>query len=219
MHGLADPMDVTMQQQPELLRFTDGERWIHKSLALLMGLCGGTAAILYIGPLSILVGRRALVEDIHIYSGILLIVPIVVGLFSGAFRKDVKRLNRFADRDWEWLKSSTRRDGQIPVGKFNAGQKLNSAFVLGAILSMLLTGLVMRFGNSFAVSWRTGGTFFHDWMAYAIFIVIAGHIWFAQNDKTARRGMRTGKVPVEWAQAEHAAWANEELDKNNMPKH
>ena len=97
----------------------------------------------------------------------------------------------------------------MPVGKFNAGQKLNAAFTLGAILVMLGTGLVMRYGNSWPVRWRTGATFVHDWLSLLVLIVVCGHMWYAWRDPVARTGMRTGWVPVHWAAAEHAAWAAE----------
>ena len=63
-------------------------------------------------------------------------------------------------------------NGTLPIGKFNAGQKLNANFQLGGILMMLSTGLVMRFANHLADPLRTGATFVHDWMAYAILAVV-----------------------------------------------
>lgn len=198
-----------------LPRFTPSERWVHRATAALMGVCILTAAVLYIGPLSVAVGRRAVVEDIHVYAGIALPVPILLGLLSRAFRADVRRLNRFSPFDWEWLRSSDRRSGRYPVGKFNAGQKLAAAFFAGAILVMVGTGLVMRYANTWSVVYRTGATFVHDWLAYAIVAVVAGHLYFAGRDPLARRGMRTGRVPEEWARREHGEWAEQALAPTN----
>jgi formate dehydrogenase subunit gamma len=201
---------IPSPEPPHLLaRFTRGERWVHRSTAVLMSTCIVTAAILYLGPLSVAVGRRDLVETVHVYAGLGLPVPVVVGWLSAPFRRDAARLNRFTRDDWRWLRSGTRRDGRIPVAKFNAGQKLNAAFSLGAILVMLATGVVMRFGNAWPVAYRTGATFVHDWLAYAIVAVLAGHLWFAARDPVARHGMRTGSVPRGWAMREHAAWVGE----------
>ena len=47
--------------EPRLRRFSSGERWVHRSVALLIGVLLLTAAILYLAPLSQLVGRRHLV--------------------------------------------------------------------------------------------------------------------------------------------------------------
>jgi formate dehydrogenase subunit gamma len=199
-----------MPPQAELLRFAKSERWVHRSTAILMGICLLTAATLYFGPLSTLVGRRALVAWIHVIAGCCLPVPFLIGLVSKAFRADVRTLNRFTPADWRWLRPRERRRGKLPVGKFNAGQKLNANFQLGAIFTMLGTGLIMRFANHWPLSWRTGATFVHDWMAYAIFAVVVGHIWMATHDPYALGGMRTGYVPESWAKREHAAWAARE---------
>jgi len=193
----------------ELLRLTWSQRWVHRGVAALMGLCIATAAVLYIGPLSVLVGRRALVERIHVYAGIALPLPVVLGLLSQPFRADLRRLNRFSPMDWTWLRASDRRSGRLPVGKFNAGQKINAAFIAGAILVMLGTGLVMRYANHWPVSYRTGATWVHDWLAYGIAAMIAGHLYFATRDPMARRGMRTGLVTTQWARREHRRWAEE----------
>jgi formate dehydrogenase subunit gamma len=191
-------------------RFTAAQRWVHRGTATLMITCAVTAAVLYIPELSVLVNRRALVENVHVYAGIALPVPALLGLFSRASRADYGRLNRFTPDDWRWLRARDRRSGRIAVGKFNAGQKLNSAFVAGAIVVLLGTGLIMRFANPWPVSWRTGATFVHDWLSLATFVVVAGHLWFAWKDPEARRGMRTGQVTRGWARREHARWVAEQ---------
>lgn len=196
-----------MPQPRSLLRFTRSERWVHRTTGLLMAICLATAAILYIGPLSVAIGNRAIVEWVHVIAGLGLPVPFIVGLLSKAFRHDVQRLNRFSSSDWKWLSTRDRRDGRIPVGKFNAGQKLNANFQLGAMLAMVLTGSVMRFANHWSVEWRTGATFAHDWIAYAILAVVLGHMYMALRDPEALTGMRTGYVPEWWAKKEHATWA------------
>ncbi len=90
-------------------RFSAGERWIHLTLGVLMGVCIVTAALLYVDPLSALVGRRRLVASVHYGAGLLLPVPLVVGyLASAAFRADVRRLNRFLPTDGAWLRDLGR---------------------------------------------------------------------------------------------------------------
>ena len=160
-----------------------------------MLVCIITAAILYNGALAIRIGHRHTIELIHVYCGFALPVPILLGLFSRAYRADLGRLNRFAPSDWRWLRRRHRRDGTIRVGKFNAGQKLNAALTAGAILVLLGTGTLMYFVGLVRLSWRTGATFAHDWFALgARASLILGHIYFAIKDAEARRGMRTGRV-------------------------
>jgi formate dehydrogenase subunit gamma len=171
-----------------------------------MALCAGTAACLYFPPLAELVGRRLLVVTVHEISGLLLPVPVLVGLFSAAFRADLRRLNRFAKYDSEWLRLAVKRLKSRPAGKFNAGQKLYAAWIAGAVPVMLCTGLLMWFGGLLPWIPRTSAIFVHDWLALAIAAVLLGHIRMAYRDPLAREGMRTGYVRRSWAHREHPNW-------------
>ena len=192
-----------------LPRFTRAERWVHRTLGLLMGVLLITGAIMFFPDLSSIVGNRQIVTTLHDIAGWLVPVPLLLALLSRAFRKDAGRLNRFVPADWEWLRSRDRRSGRIRVGKFNAGQKLNASLTLGAVIVMFGTGMVMFWSSLFSDSIRTGATFVHDWVALALGILVIGHISMAYSDATARAGMRTGAVPEDWAVREHGAWAAE----------
>jgi formate dehydrogenase subunit gamma len=192
-----------------VLRFSRAERMVHRTTAALLIACILTAAILYNGPLAIGVGHRRLIELVHVYAGFALPVPIAVGLLSAAYRADIRRLNRFTSSDWRWLRSRSRRDGTIRVGKFNVGQKLNASLTAGSVLVLLVTGTIMWFPDLTRLSWRTGSTFVHDWFALGLGLLVLGHIFYALNDAEARRGMRHGRVSTRWAHHEHAAWADE----------
>ncbi|MEU5533879.1 cytochrome b/b6 domain-containing protein [Streptomyces sp. NPDC020362] len=190
-------------------RFSHAERWVHRTTALLMGVCVVTAACLYIPELAILVGRRALVVRIHECAGLALPVPVLLGLASRAFRHDLRFLNRFGPHDRTWLRAALVRDkrpSSRPAGKFNAGQKIYAAWIAGATLVMLATGLMMWFTHLTPLMWRTSATFVHDWLALTIGVVLAGHIGMALGDPEARRGLRTGSVSREWAKREHPLW-------------
>lgn len=193
----------------ELPRFGRSVRWVHGVTGALVLLCIGTAAVLYNSQLLVLVGHRPVVEFVHVWSGFALPVPIVAGLASRGYRADLRRLDRFTAHDWRWLRSRTRRDGRIPVGKFNAGQKLNGSLSAGAIAVLLLTGTVMYLPDLTPLGWRTGATLVHDWFSLALGLLVVGHVRFALRDPIAMRGMRTGTVPEPWARREHGAWAAE----------
>jgi formate dehydrogenase subunit gamma len=192
-----------------LVRFSRIEHAVHRAVAILMLTSISTAAILYNGFLAVPVGHRRLVKLVHVYSGFALLVPILIGAVSTAYRADVGRLNRFTHADWRWLHSRSRRDGSIPVGKFNAGQKLNAALSTGGIIVLLATGTIMYFPDLTRLSWRTGASFVHDWFALAIGLLVIGHILYALRDPESREGMRSGRVSVTWARANHSAWAAE----------
>lgn len=195
-----------------LARFSKAERALHWSVAVLMIVLILTGACLYLPVLSGLIGNRPTVQTIHIWSGFLLPIPIILAMFSRAFRRDAQRLNRFTAHDWSWLRSKKARARAtgVPVGKFNAGQKLYAAFALASIILMLGTGSIMTFNSYFPDFLRTGATFVHDWLSLAIVIVVVGHIYKALGDSTARMAMVTGRAPLSWAEKEHSAWAAEQ---------
>lgn len=197
-------------------RFSRGERWAHRTLGILVGILLVTGALLFFPDLGALVGNRQIVTTVHDVAGWLVPVPLVLALLSRAFRDDASRLNRFMPADWQWLRSRDRRSGRIPVGKFNAGQKLNASLTLGALIVLFGTGMVMFWSSLFTDSIRTGATFVHDWVALALGLLVLGHIWMSFNDATARSGMRTGVVPLAWAEREHPAWAREMVGEGDQ---
>ena len=164
---------------PSTPRFSRAEREVHRAVAVLMFTCMATAAVLYNGSLALLVGHRHLVELVHVWSGLALPVPMLLGAASAAYRADVLRLERLTRDDWRWLRSRRRRDGSIPVDRFNAGQKLNAALVVGSVLVLLGTGVLMGWTGLVRLSWRSGATFVHDWFALGLGLLVAGHVWFA----------------------------------------
>lgn len=200
----------TVEPTPsKLQRFSRTERAVHRTFAVLMIIAVLTAFVLYNGAISLWVGHRHLVELIHVYSGLALPVPVLIGLGSRCYRADLRRLNRFGASDWRWLRPRRGRRARAGVGKFNPGQKLNASLVAGATLVLIGTGLLMYFPGLARLTWRTGATFVHDWFALGLGLLVLGHIAYALNDREARRGMRTGRVSATWARSEHPAWADE----------
>jgi len=198
-------------------RFDGVERAVHWITAGLVGTLIATGAVLYLGQLSALVGRRELIRNIHVAAGLSLPVPIVVALVSRtgrALRGDFARLNRWSADDRRWWRRDAR--AQVRLGKFNPGQKLNAAFLGGAAVVMLLTGSMMRFFEPFPDSWRTGATSVHDWFALGIGISLIGHVMFATRDPIAMHAMRSGPVPESWARTERPRW-HAELTGTNDP--
>ena len=193
-------------------RFSRAERWVHRLTAVLLLSCLGTAFVLYNGSVAIAVGHRRWVELVHVYCGLALPLPMLLGLASAAYRADLRRLNRFGPVDRAWLRTAARRSG-LAVGKFNAGQKINSWLSAGSILVLVGTGVLMFFTGLAPLAWRTGATFVHDWFALGLGLLVAGHLYRAVRDPEARRGMRHGTVSESWARQEHPAWAEEVADR------
>jgi formate dehydrogenase subunit gamma len=190
-----------------LPRFDRVERTAHWCTAALMLVLLFTGFSLYVGPLSDLVGRRRLVETVHVYSGLLLPIPVVVALLlraGGELRADLGRLNRWTADDRRWW--SRKRRPHVALGKFNPGQKLNATFIGAAIVVMLMSGAIMRWYEPFSDSWRQGATFVHDWFAIALLFAIVGHIALALRDPEALAGMVRGWVNASWARRNRPRW-------------
>jgi formate dehydrogenase subunit gamma len=193
-----------------LPRFTRAERQVHRWTAALVGVLALTGFALSYEPLVLIVGRRPLVEGLHVAAGLALPVPILVGLLrSPALRLDVASLNRFVTDDWAWLRRRDRPVARRAVGKFNAGQKVAAAFVAGAGSVLLLTGLLLLAPVWFdvPVGLRQGATVTHDLFTFGLLALLAGHIWMAMRRPEARTALRTGFVSRSYAEQHHPAWA------------
>jgi formate dehydrogenase subunit gamma len=202
-----------MPRPDRLPRFTRAETWVHRSTAALVAVLTVTGAILYDEELALLVSRRLLVEGTHVVAGLLLPVPTLIGLWrSAAFRADVTTLARFAPTDWDWLRRSDRRKARLPVGKFNGGQKLAAATILGAALVLFGTGVLLLAPARVAlpVGVRQGATVTHDLFTFGLLVLLAGHLWLALRHPEARAALRSGSIDRRYAEREHPAWAAEQ---------
>ncbi len=206
----ADPQSQS-QSLSRIVRFDGVQRAAHWANALLFGILMMTALALYFPSLSDVVGRRELVANIHVWSGIALPVPIVVSLlgpWGARMRRDIRRINVWTNDEVKWVRQLGRNAPRV-VDKFNPGQKLNAIFIGGSILVMLATGFVLKWFGIFPVSWRTGATFVHDLLALAIFVVVIGHILFALTHPESLRSMIKGWVSEEWAARNAPGWLRE----------
>ena len=208
-------MTTQIDAQPEslrrILRFDGVQRAAHWANALLFGILMLTALPLYFPSLSDVVGRRALVANIHVWSGVTLPVPILISLlgpWGRQMRRDLRRINVWTHDEVKWLRSLGMNAPRV-MDKFNPGQKLNAIFVGGSIVVMLATGFILKWFRFFPVSWRTGATFVHDVLAFAIFAVVIGHILFALTHRDSMRSMIKGWVSESWAARQAPGWLRE----------
>lgn len=198
-----------------IVRFDTVQRAAHWANALLFGILMATALPLYFGSIAAAVGRRALLEDIHLWAGIALPVPLLVtilGPWGAQFRRDLRRINVWTKDELTWLKALGRNAPKV-VDKFNPGQKLNAIFIGAAIVVMLATGAMLKWFRFFPVDWRTGATFVHDVFAFAIFFVVAGHVLFALAHPESFRSMIRGWVTQASAARHAPGWLAEEQSK------
>jgi formate dehydrogenase subunit gamma len=207
---------MTSAHASTIQRFDRTERIVHWVNATLFVTLMVTGAFLYIGQLAALVGRRDFIKHVHVYAGLSLPVPLLLGLVlrSGArLRADVKSLARWIPDDRRWLHRRTRARAQL--GKFNPGQKLNATFVGAAIVVMLATGSIMYWFAFFSNDIRTGATFVHDWFAFGIWLSVIGHVAFALSDRDSLNAMLHGPVSESWAIQKRPRWYVEAVESDD----
>ena len=94
---------------------------------------------------------RELVKTIHVYAGLLLPIPVLLGV-AAAGRPSVPARPRPRSTGWTTTIGAggrTANASRAQLGKFNPGQKLNATFIGAAIVVMLGTGSIMRWFEPF----------------------------------------------------------------------
>lgn len=171
-----------------------------------------TGSILYVPTFAVAVGHRAIVENVHVITGLALLVPLalgVIGPWRARLVRDLRSFDRWTRADFDWFKRRHKRTG-APRGKFNGGQKAEAALLGGGMTVMLVTGVVMRWSPAvFPVNWATGATFVHDVFYLVLFVAIVAHIGFALNRPDQMRSMLTGRIPRTWASGHAPRWLEE----------
>src|SRR5271169_1425158 len=104
-------IDTEPQSLSRILRFDGVQRAAHWANALLFGILMLTALPLYFPSLSDVVGRRELVANIHVWSGLLLPLPVVISLvgpWGAQMRRDIRRINVWTSDEVRWLRQLGR---------------------------------------------------------------------------------------------------------------
>ena len=185
---------------------TRAVHWVTAALALVLVLTG---TVLYVPQLSAAIGRRGTLNTIHVVAGLLLLVPVIVGVLAGRagrrLRHDLVELGRWDATDTAWFRRR-RAERPVPAGKFNGGQKLVTALFGGGFAVQLLTGAIMHWNKPFPDDWRTGATFVHDWAFLVLVVLTIGHVLKAFEEPEPRAAMISGRVPEAWARRARPGW-------------
>jgi formate dehydrogenase subunit gamma len=192
-------------------RFSRTERTLHWANAVGFFFLLATGLILYLPSLSVLVGRRPLVQSVHFYSGIAWISVLVLIVLAGDRRgilRTAREIDSFDRDDLRWL--AGRRPA--PQGRFNAGQKVNAALTAAFAFLFLISGLLLWFGEH-DTRWRFASTVvLHDGLMYVSLALLVGHLYLAlihPSTRHALRGVTLGTVSEEWAAQHHPKWKPE----------
>ncbi len=192
-------------------RFTRTERavhWVHATA--FFGLLA-TGLALYVPRLSILVGRRPLLKDLHVYTAVAWIAALVLVVALGdrrRLRKTVRELDEFDRDDLDWL-----RLRPAPQGRFNAGQKINAALTAALALLFAVSGSLLWLGERDHRFQFASTILLHDWLMYLSLALLVGHLYLALIYPATRhslRGMTSGSVRSDWAERHHPKWVREQ---------
>jgi formate dehydrogenase subunit gamma len=192
-------------------RFSRTERVLHWANALFFLFLLATGLILYLPSLAVEVGRRPLVQSVHFWSGVAwigVLAAIVLGGDRRGIVRAAREIDSFDGDDARWL---THRK-PAPQGRFNAGQKINTALTAAFTILFFVSGLLLWFGER-NTSLRFASTVvLHDGLMYVSLALLVGHLYLAVIHPTTRhalRGITTGTVREDWAAEHHAKWSPE----------
>jgi formate dehydrogenase subunit gamma len=203
-------------ERPEYVRrFSGAEQALHWLLAVSFLTMLVTGLILYLPSLAEVAANRRLWKSIHLGAALAfwLGTLLIVSSSTGGLRRTVGQIDTFDDDDHRWLKWQVRQMGpRPPQGRFNAGQKLNTAVIAGLMVVFTISGTLMYLQEVDATFRGTSAILVHDIAMYIAIPLVIGHLYMAMLNPSTRhslRGMVLGTVRRDWAREHHAKWERE----------
>jgi formate dehydrogenase subunit gamma len=203
-------------ERPEYVRrFSGAEQALHWLLAVSFLTMLVTGLILYLPSLAEVAANRRLWKTIHLGAALAFWFGtfLIVSSSTGALRRTVGQIDQFDDDDRRWLKWQVRQIGpKPPQGRFNAGQKLNTAVIAGLMVVFTISGTLMYLQEVDASFRGTSAILVHDIAMYIAIPLVIGHLYMAMLNPSTRhslRGMVLGTVRRDWAREHHAKWERE----------
>jgi formate dehydrogenase subunit gamma len=196
----------------EVRRFSVAERSLHWLLASTFLVMLATGLILYLPSLAEIAADRVLWKSIHLGAALAFWAGLVLLFLSDGseLRASAREIDRFDEDDRAWLRWAVHRVGdEPPAGRFNAGQKLNTAIVAGLVCVFTVSGTLMYLQEVTADFRGTSAILVHDVATWFAIPLILGHLWLAIVNPSTRhslRGMIRGTVRRDWARRHHPKW-------------
>src|SRR5258708_29321717 len=185
MHGWAARMD---SESLYIERFTASERalhWVHATA--FFGLLA-TGLVLYVPRLSVLVGRRPLLKDVHVYTAVGWLAALVLVVVLGdrrRLRQTLRELDAFDSDDLMWLRRQA-----APQGRFNAGQKVNVALTAAFAVLFAVSGALLWLGERDHRFQFASTILLHDGLMYVSLVLLVGHLYLALIYPATRHSLR-----------------------------
>ena len=199
-----------------VVRFDAVERTLHWLLAITFLLMMASGLVLYLPSLATLAADRVLWKTIHLSSAVVFwagLIALIPGN-SHRLRMTAREIDRFDDDDGRWLRWAVARSGvEPPQGRFNAGQKLNTAIVAGLMVVFTLNGTLMYLQERDASFRGSSAILVHDWATWIAVPLVLGHLYLAMLHPATRhslRGITLGTVRRDWANRHHSKWNPDE---------
>jgi formate dehydrogenase subunit gamma len=175
-------------------RFSKTERTLHWVNATGFLFLLATGLILYLPRLSVVVGRRPLIKDLHFWGGLGWIAALLLVVLAGDRRGLLRTV-----RELETLRPS----------RFNVGQKVNAILNAAFVVLFLASGLLLWLGERDTTFRFTSTVLLHDWLLYLAVGLLIGHLYLAVIHPATRhslRGMTRGTVREDWAKRHYPFW-------------
>lgn len=219
---MAIPLTPTSGSSPEtpasapslLLRFSRTERAIHWTYAVFFVLLLATGLTMELPFLSVLVPDRFILRQVHFASAFFLVAgPALIALFGDrrAVAATARELDQWDDDERRWFSDVWNGFG-TSAARFNAGQKANAVFTVGATILFVVSGVIMLtnvYGRLLPLWLVSNAAFVHDTLTWLVLFVWLGHLYLAlvyPATRPALRGMLTGFVRSSWAREHHPKW-------------
>lgn len=142
--------------------------------------------------------------DFHIWSGVVFIVSTIVGIFLW-FRDAL-----FASYDKDWVKvfgGYLGHKGEVPAGRFNAGQKMFYWYTAAFGILISITGIILTFRDLFELSVVFWTSTIHNLLGFFIIAGVLGHAYLGTVANPGTwRVLVDGSVSREWARHHHPNW-------------
>jgi formate dehydrogenase gamma subunit len=193
----------------EIPRFTLFERGVHlfRLIAfVLLAITGLIMAFNWTDWQNLLFRSADQLLQTHIWTGIVFIITTVLGMiiwFEDAL---------FASYDKDWVKrigGYLGYKGEVPAGRFNAGQKMFYWYsaIFGILMS--ITGLMLIFKYSFSLTIICITSTTHNLFGFALIAGVLAHAYLGTIANPGTwRVLVDGHVTKEWAKHHHPNWYN-----------
>jgi len=200
-------------------RYSDSDRMNHWFIAIMFFL-SALSGLAFFHPslffLNNLFGGGTWTRILHPFLGVLMFLGFIIMFFR------VVKDNMFKREDKQWRKQSGRMlrgevDPNLPVGKYNFGQKMIFWLMTLSLLALVITGVLFWrpwFAPNFSVEVLRAASLIHAISAWVLLLSVIVHIYAAIWVKGTMRAMTQGTVTEEWAKTHHPLWYKETTGKN-----